>query len=186
MSLSPSDLDRVWTFADLQSLPDDGHRYEIVDGNLLVTPSPPQVHQIWGGGLRDQLFLAAPAGWRCGTAMAVPLGADHVRVPDVVVHRWPPAHPRDDVRNPVGPLDVGLVVEVVSPRSRRTDRFAKPGEYADAGIPIFWRLETDPTLVLHSFVLGADGYRPEQVLAARGRLRVPWGSLDVDLGLLDR
>lgn len=45
------------------------------------------------------------------------------------------------------PEDVLLAVEIVSPGPRRTDRFAKPGEYAAAGIPAYWRIEQDPVRV---------------------------------------
>ncbi len=46
------------------------------------------------------------------------------------------------------PADVVLAIEVVSPSTKTTDRFAKPGEYAAAGIPCYWRIERDP---LHVF-----------------------------------
>ncbi len=184
MSLTLPDLDRAWTFDDWPELPDDGHRYEIVDGNLLVTPPPTQVHQIEAGALRDQLFRAAPSGWRVVSELPLPLGPDHVRVPDVVVHRWPPHAPGSDPRNPVTVADVGLVVEVVSPRSRRTDRFAKPAEYADAGIGLFWRLETDPERVLHAFVLRSGRYEPVELVATRCAVPAPWGLVEVDVTAL--
>ena len=76
---------------------------------------------------------------------------------------------------------MGLIVEVVSPSTRRTDRFAKPGEYAEAGIGLFWRLETEPDLVLHPSVLGRAGYEPLEPVRDQGSVPVPWGSLVVDL-----
>ena len=81
----------------------------------------------------------------------------------------------------MGPGDVGLIVEVVSPSTRRTDRFAKPGEYAEAGIGLFWRLETEPELVLHPFVLTAAGYEAGTPVRGQGSVPVPWGSLVVDV-----
>jgi Uma2 family endonuclease len=114
----------------------------------------------------------------------LPFAKDTQRVPDVVVHRRPLQHPRDDERNPVGPADVGLIVEVVSGSTRRTDRFAKPGEYAEAGIGVFWRLETEPDLVLHPFVLGRAGYEPLPPVRGQGSVPVPWGSLVVDVSEL--
>jgi Uma2 family endonuclease len=51
------------------------------------------------------------------------------------------------------PADVVLAVEVVSPDTRRVDRFAKPGEYAAAGIPFYWRIEQDPVHV-YAYRLG--------------------------------
>lgn len=175
-----------WTLADLDALPDDGSRYELVDGGLLVTPPPSQHHQELAQVLRDLLQVAAPPGWRARVEYPLPFTADTQRVPDVVVFRWPLPHPRDDPRNPLGPADVGLVVEVVSPSSRRTDRFAKPGEYAEAGIGLFWRVETEPDVVLHPFVLApgelaSGGYRAEPPVQGAGTVPVPWGRLDLDL-----
>ena len=184
MSVAPPDLHRGWTLDDLHLLPDDGQRYELVDGGLVVTPPPTQLHQMLGDDLRERLQAVAPPGWRARHEFPLPFAQDTQRVPDVVVHRWPPQHPRSDERNPVGPSDVGLVVEVVSPSTRRTDRFAKPGEYAEAGIALFWRLETEPALVLHPFVLDGDAYRPLAPVHERGSVPVPWGSLLVDVTTL--
>ncbi len=186
MSISPPDLHRGWTLDDLDTLPDDGQRYELVDGGLVVTPPPTQHHQNLSNDLRDQLQAAAPSGWRVRLEFPLPFAENTQRIPDVVVHRWPLRHPRDDDRNRVGPADVDLIVEVVSPTTRRTDRFAKPGEYAEAGIGLFWRLETEPVLVLHPFVLGSAGYKALAPVRGQGSLRVPWGSLVVDLTTLGR
>ncbi len=184
MPVFPPDLHRGWTLDDLDALPDDGRRYELVDGGLVVTPPPTQWHQMLAGGLRERLQAAAPPGWRAHLEFPVPFDEDTQRIPDVVVHRWPLQHPRDDRRNPVGPADVGLVVEVVSPSTRRTDRFAKPGEYAEAGIALFWRLETEPELVLHPFVLSGAGYEALPPVRDQGSVPVPWGRLVVDLTAL--
>ena len=186
MSVSPPDVHRGWTLDDLHLLPDDGQRYELVDGGLVVTPPPTQWHQMLGDDLRERLQAAAPQGWRARLEFPLPFAEDTQRMPDVVVHRWPLHHPRSDARNPVGPADVGLIIEVVSPNTRRTDWFAKPGEYAEAGIALFWRLETEPELVLHAFVLHGDVYSPLAPVRARGSAPVPWGSLVVELDTLGR
>lgn len=184
MSLSPPHVHRGWTLADLPALPDDGQRYELVDGGLVVTPPATQWHQDLAADLRERLAAAAPPGWRVRVEYPLPFAVDTQRVPDVVVFRWPLQHPRADARNPLGPADVGLIVEVVSPRTRRTDRFAKPGEYAEAGIPLFWRLETEPELVLHAFSLQGSTYEPTADVRERGAVAVPWGELTLDVGSL--
>ena len=184
MPVSPPDLHRGWTLADLETLPDDGQRYELVDGGLVMTPPPSQRHQDLAYDLHDRLRTAAPVGWRVRLEFPIPFAEDTQRIPDVVVHRWPLQQPRDDERNRVGPADLGLVIEVVSPSTRRTDRFAKPGEYAEAGIALFWRLETEPELVLHAFVLDGATYQPLAPVCERGSVPVPWGSLVVDVRTL--
>lgn len=84
----------------------------------------------------------------------------------------------------VPPEDFGLVVEIVSPSSRKTDRFAKPGEYAEAGIPLFWRVETEaePTVVVYR--LEARAYVEQAVVRRSGPVAVPWGSAEIDLSVL--
>ena len=180
--MSVPDVARTWTLAELEDLPDDGLRYELVDGNLVVTP-PTQRHQWLGDALAAQLRAAAPAGWRVVTELRLPLD-DDLRIPDVVVHRWPLRAPTDDPANPLGPADIGLLIEVVSPRTRKTDRFTKPGEYAAAGVPLFWRLETEPQRVLHAFVLSAGAYAAAPTVTARGSAPAPWGDVLVDLAAL--
>jgi Uma2 family endonuclease len=81
-------------------------------------------------------------------------------------------------RHPAGAEWFGLVVEVVSPRTRKTDRFLKPAEYAAAGIPCFWRVELEPEPVVHGFRLDAGRYEPTEALP------VPWGRLEVDVAAL--
>lgn len=85
---------------------------------------------------------------------------------------------------PVGPQAFGLVVEVVSPGSRTTDRVAKPRGYAAAGIPLFWRVETEPDLLVQAFVLRAGAYESVGTVRERGPLPVPWGTAQVDIGRL--
>lgn len=181
--MSALDLARTWTRAELDELPDDGLRYELVDGNLVVTP-PTQRHQWLADALAGQLRAAAPAGWRVMTELRLPLG-DDLRIPDVVVHRWPLRTPSSDAANPLAVEDVGLLVEVVSPRTRKTDRFTKPAEYAAAGVPLFWRVETDSGLVLHAFALRSGSYTAASVVTGRGAVPSPWGDVSVDLDALD-
>ncbi len=55
---------RDWSRADRDALPDDGRRYEVVDGALVVTPSPSTAHQIVVFGLYRQLYQACPGHLR--------------------------------------------------------------------------------------------------------------------------
>ncbi len=71
-------------------------------------------------------------------------------IPDVMVVSAEAA-----ARNPrkVQPDEVLLAVEIVSPSSTGMDRVAKPGFYAEAGIPFYWRIETEPALSVHTYLL---------------------------------
>ena len=184
MHTSLPDVRRLWRLEELQELPDDGCTYELVDGRLDVTPPPTQEHQELCESFRALLMEAAPAGWRSRVKYPLRFGTDTQRQPDVVLYRWPLSEPSGDHRNPVGLRDLGLLIEVVSPSSRRRDRFHKPGEYADAGIPIYWRLETEPNLALHSFVLEGSAYVADAVITDLGTAPVPWGRVEVDLSIL--
>jgi Uma2 family endonuclease len=166
-----------WTLEDLLDLPDDGNRYEVIDGNLIVTPPPMDWHQAVSGLLFEQLRAACSSEWLVLLESYVNYGGDG-RQPDLLVGR------RSALRREgfnFTPDVVGLVVEVVSPSSRRTDRLAKPAEYADQGIPLFWRVELDPELVVHPFRLVNGSWVPEPEVRDLGTVPVPWGSIELDL-----
>lgn len=129
-----------YTVEDLLALPDDAPRVELVDGVIHVTPSPTIGHQNISGLLWRWLTRHAPEHLRATQAVGVMLSPNSSRQPDVLLHR---ADVRLD-RSFLLPEDVVLAVEIVSPGTRRVDRFAKPGEYAAVGIPHYWRIEQDP------------------------------------------
>ena len=179
MELVLPDALRPWTIDDLPERPDDGRRYEIVDGQLVVSPPASDMHDELGSELRDVLRAAAPPGWRVRTTPALLMGTDF-RVPDIGVFRDVPVGRRQRGR----PADQWmLAVEIVSPTSRKTDRFFKPVEYAQAGIPAYWRveLEPEPLLVVHR--LAGDRYEVVQELTGRGVVEVPF-RVELDLPAL--
>ncbi|MFI6230754.1 Uma2 family endonuclease [Micromonospora echinospora] len=138
-----------YTLADLLALPDDAPRVELVDGVIQVTPSPTLGHQSISSRLWMWLHTHAPEHLHAAQAVGVALTANTSRQPDVLLHRAGITADRSLLR----PEDVLLAVEVVSPGTRRVDRFAKPGEYAAAGIPYYWRVEQDP-LHLYAYRIG--------------------------------
>jgi Uma2 family endonuclease len=132
-----------YTLEDLLDLPPDAPRVELVDGVIHVVPSPTLGHQNIAGLLWHWLRTHAPAHLRVAQAVGVALGANFTREPDVLVHLAEvPAE-----RHFLLPHEVMLAIEVVSPGTRRTDRFSKPAEYAGAGIPAYWRVEQDPVQI---------------------------------------
>jgi Uma2 family endonuclease len=139
---------------DLLDLPDDGHRYEIIDGGLHVAPPAGIPHHSTADELRAVLRAAAPPGWRAIREIGIQIG-DSTVTPDITVLRpgalfeamW------------AAPADVPLVVEVESKGSRRLDRFVKPSLYAEAGIESYWRIElTQAGPVAHLYTRAAAGH----------------------------
>ena len=115
--LVPDTSRRDWTVDELALLPDDGNRYEIVDGELLVTPAPSWTHQEAAGLLYRRLSAyVEPLGMYCLIAPAdVPLSRRTVVEPDVFVvpRRGDGALPHDfsEARQ------LTLAVEILSPSS---------------------------------------------------------------------
>lgn len=132
-----------YTLEDLLALPDDAPRVELVDGVIQVTPSPTLGHQNISSLLWLWLRNHAPLHLGAAQAIGVKLSHNTSRQPDVLLHRAGVASVHSILRS----ADVVLAVEIVSPGTRRIDRFAKPGEYAAAGIPFYWRIEQDPVHV---------------------------------------
>ena len=127
--------------------------------------------------LHAQLAPSCPDGWEVVQEYALPLGSDG-RVPDLAVVRRH-ALAGGSQPYPQGPEDFGLVVEISSPSTRKTDLFAKPGEYAEAGIPLFWRVDLQPELAVQPFRLHPDGCT---LVDVRGSAwPVPWGAAQLDL-----
>ncbi|MEU4425814.1 Uma2 family endonuclease [Actinoplanes sp. NPDC024001] len=141
-----------WTEPDLHLFPQDGHRYEIVDGSLHVTPPMDGDHDLLVEAVVGALRAAAPPGWWVCARLGIEIGSSNV-VPDVTVLR-----PHSSGAIWVDPADVALVVEIESEETRRYDRLLKPDLYATAGIPAYWRVEAGPVLRAHA--LDGDRYRP--------------------------
>ena len=138
---------RDWTVQRVLALPNDGNRYEVVDGELLVTPSPTFHHQ-------DAVFTLA----RLLHAYAQANALGHVSIspadieldertlvqPDLFVFELPGG------QRPTAWKDIGkilLTVEVLSPGTARADRTTKRRRYQRHGISEYWIIDLDSRLV---------------------------------------
>ncbi|WP_298446674.1 Uma2 family endonuclease, partial [Gordonia sp. (in: high G+C Gram-positive bacteria)] len=122
----------------MRSLPDDGHRYELIDGLLIVSPAPKRRHQVAVGELFVRLRAASPDVLEALLApFDVVLPDTTVMQPDILVA--PVADLTDDAL-PGPPL---LAVEVLSPSTRIFDLTLKKDRLARAGCPHYWVVDPD-------------------------------------------
>lgn len=135
-----------WTRDAVLALPDDGYRYELFDGELLVTPAPSGLHQLALALLYDRLAPYVTAH-RLGKALWSPadlsLGGDQLAQPDLFVVPSLPEDRRDWASYP----DPILVIEVLSPSTARVDRIVKRRRFQRAGIPEYWVVDLDSRTV---------------------------------------
>lgn len=178
---------RLLTIAEYAGLgEDDRYRWELQEGNLVMSPSPSPDHMLASYEMCDQLKAQLP-----DTLVVVPdvdidleFGRGDEpgtsRRPDLVVVERSAVQ---RVRAEGGLLrasEVLLVVEILSPGSRRTDCVVKRAEYADAGIPHYWivDLESADGVSLRAWGKsgepGASGYVDDDVMVERYTTEVPW------------
>lgn len=125
--------DHAWTVADLELLPDDGLRYELVDGTLLVSAAPSKLHQRAVGNLYVLLRAGCPPGLEVFLAPTdyQPTSTRSLQ-PDLLVVR------RDDPGLRAVTTPLSLAVEVLSPSSRSVDLVLKLELYRQAGVQSYW------------------------------------------------
>ena len=125
-----------FTVHDLETMPDDGRRYELIDGMLIVTPAPGWSHQEMSGTLYLLLYAA------CRPELRVLLAPFAVRTapinevqPDVLVARYADL---TEAGLPVAPV---LAVETLSRSTQLNDRNTKKAHYERLGVPSYWLLD---------------------------------------------
>jgi Uma2 family endonuclease len=137
----------VYYTADMvRAMPDDGNRYEVVYGELLVTPAPRPWHQV----IVQRLSLALgnyvqrePVGLVLSSPADISWGRDVLVQPDIFV--VPHAEVRTLTWSRMRTLL--LVAEVLSPSSALGDRFLKRLRYREAGVPLYWVVDGDERMV---------------------------------------
>ena len=148
MSVASIEHSGPWTVEDVLALDEDRrYRYELLGESLVMSPAPGLRHQ----RASFRLHVALDAAARAAAAPVEVLEAINVTlpsglvVPDIVVADAG-ATAEDGVS--IDAEAVQLVVELVSPGNKTMDRRFKPMLYAEAGIPAYWRLESDPAPML--------------------------------------
>lgn len=168
-----------WTAERVRALPDDGRRYELIEGELVVTPAPRGLHQVairelvrhldpWLRDLGIAELLFAPAD--------LALGEDEILQPDLFVYRTANGkslHDWSDI------TELLLVVEVLSPSTARYDRQLKRRRYQRAGVAEYWIVDLDARLI--------ERWRPGDVRPEVLTDQLSWkpspdySALDIDL-----
>jgi Uma2 family endonuclease len=154
-----------YTAEMVRALPEDGNRYEVVRGELLVTPAPRLWHQVLVQRLSvalDQYLRANAVGLVLASPADISWGPDILVQPDLFVARL------DEVRTLdwEGVKNLLLAIEVLSPTTARYDRFTKRRLYQEVGIPLYWIVDGDERAV--------EVWTPEAVFPALERDRIAW------------
>jgi len=155
------DSGRPFTVDDLEAMPDDGRRYELIDGMLTVSPVPMLRHQKIVTKLAALLDARCPANLHTLPApFAVQPSKTTELQPDVLVAR------EEDFTEKLLPVAPLLVVEVLSPSTAINDLNNKKAAYERLGVPSYWIIDPQqPTLI--AFELDPDGHY-RQVAEVKG------------------
>ena len=135
---SMQDVRQRFGYADLTAMPDDGRRYEIHGGELVVVPAPVLRHQFAAMEIFAVLddYRRRSGGLAVAAPFDVVFDEHDVVQPDVVFFRAA----RLRLLDPDGPARAApdLVVEVLSPASAHSDRGRKMGIFARHAVPEYW------------------------------------------------
>jgi Uma2 family endonuclease len=137
---------RRYTVDEVLAWAPDGNRYEVVHGELLVTPSPLLPHQLVLTRIFSALSRYLEQVGMPDALLPGPVdyfhGGDVYVQPDLVV-----AHPEEYTRDYRTMRHLRLAVEIVSPSSARGDRLVKRRAYQDAGVETYWVVDPDAAVV---------------------------------------
>lgn len=143
-----------WTYSEYARLPDDGNRYEVIDGEVCVMPAPGPAHQRVAAALFTVLHGYASINELGEMLWDVDLlfvSGQFLR-PDML---YVPREAADGVTDRGMEATPGLVVEVLSPHSKRIDSFKKPPRYRDFGVPEYWVVDPEARAI-ERYRLAAD------------------------------
>jgi Uma2 family endonuclease len=162
----------IMTYADYAALPNDGRRYEVLAGEIAVTPAPSPKHQQISRNLFRVLDSHA-RGRGLGEVLYAPVDCILTDVtivqPDIIFLATARLGAISG-RGIEGPPT--LVVEIVSPQSRQFDRITKFQLYARHGVEFYWIVDPD-ALTIQAFALAGGGYQPSGTLEGIMAITLP-------------
>lgn len=177
----------TYTTEDLRAFPEDGQRYELLEGMLLVTPMPGSAHQVVLSRLLFEITrYLSPADLAVAVSPGeIEIAPKTLLEPDLLVFpaAYAPGTPWIEMR------DWWLAVEVFSPSSRYYDRDFKRDAYLSLGVAEVWLVDLDERAVLVSRRGGGGGGAERD---ARHDARIVWhppampDALEVDLAPIFR
>lgn len=147
--------DQDWTVARALALPEDGNRYEVLDGELFVTPAPTWGHQSVLAVLQVRLSAYVNEnrlGWTRFSPADIVFSPRRLVQPDLFVVPWQDGGPPrtwSEVRSLL------LAIEVLSPSTARADRHRKRSIYQSERVPEYWIIDADARII--------ERWRPEDV-----------------------
>lgn len=142
MTLTNSSDSKSWTYEDVCALPADGNRYEVINGELIVSPSPATLHQKISGRLHHFFYGLELTG--LGSVFCAPM--------DVIMPGCAPVEPDLLFLLPeqLGQIQKNfidgaphLIVEILSPSTARTDRVKKARIYAANSVQYYLLADPD-------------------------------------------
>lgn len=174
--MDPTTTRYTWTYDEYARLPNDGNRYEVIDGEVLMTPSPSPMHQhilatliiaLRGYVERERLGVVLPD-------VDLLFAEGQFLRPDLL---FVPNAARAGITTRGVERAPALVVEILSPSSGSIDRVKKPRRYRDFGVPEYWVVDPEERVVwVWRFAAGAteaerfEGRLAWQAEGARGEL----------------
>jgi Uma2 family endonuclease len=173
---------KVWTYEDYRQLPDDGIRYEVIEGHLYLTPAPTSYHQTISRRLQF-LFYQLELEEK-GLIFDAPIdllmpGATPVQ-PDLV-YLLAQQESMVTRRGIEGVPE--LVVEILSSSTATRDRTVKLHLYERCGVRRFIIVDP-PARTLELFLLDGESYRLEASIGPEDQLEIPDYSIVIDMTLI--
>lgn len=174
---------RLLTAAEYAELGEDEplRRIELLEGNLVMSPNPTPRHMLASGELYAQVRAQLPPELVAiyevdvDLQLVAPDEPGTVRAPDLVVVSRAEADRAVREGGLLRASGTVLVVEIISPGSRRTDALIKRAEYADAGIPHYWIVELEPEVSLRACrLVPGSGYHDDGAATGTFVTDVPW------------